>query len=257
MSEKEPRDLEASSSAEPPPDESPEDATSLRRQQFSSWVQSLQHKARAASSAPPAPITSAPPPAPSVTRAPLDSDRAPQFHHIPEELLREARAMRDASRPTAGAPTPPPAPAAAPIDVSPVHPPFIPSFREELPAEERTAVFSPSPELLVRSGRQPASDSAWEEPTRVAYVGNVLEALATATQPPPPPIAEAGPEQQPEEIQEEVSRARATTAPPAKRTRWLLWAFAAVLAGALTAAFAEYSLHPPPARAPGSVQQSR
>jgi hypothetical protein len=249
MAEKEPRDPEASSSSEPPL-EQPADATLIRRQQFNSWVQSLQHKARVARSSQPPPRSSAPPANPQPTPLPLESEHPPLFHHIPKDVLREARENFLASVPAAEAPTTPPPPPAA----VPANPHFIPSFSEDLPADEHTVVFSPPPELLVRSGAQPAVDSAWEEPTQVVNVSNVLRALAAAKASQPP---SAGPPLERLGLEPKVQAFVTPAPPPARRTRWLLWAFAAVLAGAVTAAFAEYSLHPPPPRAPASGDRSR
>jgi hypothetical protein len=132
------------------------------------------------------------------------------------------------------------------------------SLREELPADELTAVFSPSPELLARSGRQSHPGSAWEEPTQVVHVSDVLgAALESASEPAPPHTAPSA-SPTPEELNfERQLRALATPVPaPKSGRRWLWWAIAAVLAGAAIAALAEYWLHPPRRSGPSSKSAS-
>lgn len=123
------------------------------------------------------------------------------------------------------------------------------SFPEELPSDELTAVFAPSPELLARSGQKPTLGSAWEEPTQVVHVGDVLGAAlldAAPTQPPPAPEESS---QAPSLAQLDFERQRVALVTPLPAVqsgrRWLWWAIAALLGGAAVAALAEYSLHPP------------
>jgi hypothetical protein len=142
---------------------------------------------------------------------------------------------------------------------SPNH--FLHSFSDELPPDEHTAVFAPPPELLARSGRQPAPGSAWEEPTRVVQLGAFAGLASSPTQPPPggptnepltsePLTGERPPSEGPNAAQLEFERrlvGLATPVPsPAGRTRWVVWAILVALTGAGIAAIAEYSLHPPP-----------
>jgi hypothetical protein len=114
------------------------------------------------------------------------------------------------------------------------------AYREELPPDELTAVFAPSPELLARSGRQLTPGGSWEEPTQVVSVGGeLLEKLAGSAPPAPLP----GPTAEQLNFERQLA-ALATPVPRAKGGGWLLWAVLLVLLGAGAAAAVEYTLHP-------------
>jgi hypothetical protein len=167
-------------------------------------------------------------------------------------------AQRNARVGTRATPSAPSSRPVAPASSAPAASDPFASLREELPADELTAVFAPSAELLARSGAPTQAGSAWEEPTQVVHVDDVLGALSSAPSSAPPSnsatrlrASDRGPTLEQLDFERRlVALATPVPAPP-RRTHWLWWAVAAVLAGAVTAGLAEYSLHPTRARSPG------